>query len=329
MDILILNADEVQASMPAGDVIAATKEAMAIYAAKKAVVPLRSNLDARKGQALFMPGLAEEAEALGVKIVSVYPDNPARNLPAVPATMVLLDTETGMVKALMDGTALTRMRTGALSGASTDLLARKDAKVFLLIGTGGQAMRQLESVLAVRSLATAYVFNRKQEKAEAFVASVKDELASYGTTLVPVSDLDSVTGEADIITAVTTAKQPVFDGQKVKAGCHINGVGAYTPQMIELPPEIVVRADKIFVDTIDGVLNEAGDMIKPINDGLVTREKIANEIGDLLLQKLPARERDDEITLFKTTGSAVYDVVVAEKIFRFAEEKGLGTYVRV
>lgn len=329
MDILILNADEVQASMPAGDVIAATKEAMAIYAAKKAVVPLRSNLDARKGQALFMPGLAEEAEALGVKIVSVYPDNPARNLPAVPATTVLLDTETGMVKALMDGTALTRMRTGALSGAATDLLARKDAKVFLLIGTGGQAMRQLESVLAIRSLATAYVFNRKQEKAEAFVASVKDELASYGTTLVPVSDLDSVTGEADIITAVTTAKQPVFDGQKVKAGCHINGVGTYTPQMIELPPEIVVRADKIFVDTIDGVLNEAGDMIKPINDGLVTREKIANEIGDLLLQKLPARERDDEITLFKTTGSAVYDVVVAEKIFRFAEEKGIGTYVRV
>lgn len=329
MDILILNADEVQASMPAGDVIAATKEAMAIYAAKKAVVPLRSNLDARKGQALFMPGLAEEAEALGVKIVSVYPDNPARNLPAVPATMVLLDTETGMVKALMDGTALTRMRTGALSGAATDLLARKDAKVFLLIGTGGQAMRQLESVLAIRSLATAYVFNRKQEKAEAFVASVKDELASYGTTLVPVSDLDSVTGEADIITAVTTAKQPVFDGQKVKAGCHINGVGTYTPQMIELPPEIVVRADKIFVDTIDGVLNEAGDMIKPINDGLVTREKIANEIGDLLLQKLPARERDDEITLFKTTDSAVYDVVVAEKIFRFAEEKGIGTYVRV
>ena len=329
MDILILNADEVQVSMPVGDVIAATKEAMAIYAAKKAVVPLRSNLDARKGQALFMPGLAEEAEALGVKIVSVYPDNPARNLPAVPATMVLLDTETGMVKALMDGTALTRMRTGALSGAATDLLARKDAKVFLLIGTGGQAMRQLESVLAVRSLATAYVFNRKQEKAEAFVASVKDKLASYGTTLVPVSDLDSVTGEADIITAVTTAKQPVFDGQKVKAGCHINGVGAYTPQMIELPPEIVVRADKIFVDTIDGVLNEAGDMIKPINDGLVTREKIANEIGDLLLQKLPGRERDDEITLFKTTGSAVYDVVVAEKIFRFAEEKGLGTTVKI
>ena len=329
MDILILNADEVQVSMPVGDVIAATKEAMAIYAAKKAVVPLRSNLDAAKGQALFMPGLAEEAEALGVKIVSVYPENPARNLPAVPATMVLLDTETGMVKALMDGTALTRMRTGALSGAATDLLARKDAKVFLLIGTGGQAMRQLESVLAVRSLATAYVFNRKQEKAEAFVASVKDKLASYGTTLVPVSDLDSVTGEADIITAVTTAKQPVFDGQKVKAGCHINGVGAYTPQMIELPPEIVVRADKIFVDTIDGVLNEAGDMIKPINDGLVTREKIANEIGDLLLQKLPARERDDEITLFKTTGSAVYDVVVAEKIFRFAEEKGLGTTVKI
>lgn len=329
MEILILKADEVRAAMPTGDGIAATKEAMAMYVAKKAVVPLRSNLSAAKGQALFMPGLVEEADALGVKIVSTYPDNPARNLPAVAATMVLLDTETGMVKCLMDGTELTRMRTGALAGAATDLLARKDAKVFLLIGTGGQAMRQLESVLAVRPIDTAYVFNRKQEKAEAFVASAKDELASYGASLVPVSDLDHATGEADIITAVTTAKQPVFDGRKVKAGCHINGVGAYTPQMIELPPEIVVRADKIFVDTVDGVLNEAGDMIKPVNDGLVTRKKIANEIGDAVLQKLPGRERDDEITLFKTTGSAVYDVVVAEKIFRFAEEKGIGTYVRV
>lgn len=329
MEILILNADEVKASMAMEEAVAATKEAMAIYAANKALVPLRSNLDAAKGQALFMPGLAEEADALGVKIVSVYPDNPARNLPAIAATMVLLDTETGMVKGLMDGTELTRMRTGALSGAATDLLARKDAKVFLLIGTGGQAMRQLEAVLAVRGIETAYIFNRKQEKAEAFVASAKDELASYGAALVPVSDLDPVTGEADIITAVTTAKTPVFDGTKVKPGCHINGVGAYTPDMIELPSEIVVRADKIFVDTVEGVLNEAGDMMKPIKDGLVPREKIANEIGDVILEKLPGRERDDEITLFKTTGSAVYDVVVAEKIFHLAEEKGIGRTVEM
>ena len=329
MEILILNADEVKASMAMEEAVAATKEAMAIYAANKALVPLRSNLDAAMGQALFMPGLAEAADALGVKIVSVYPDNPARNLPAVAATMVLLDTETGMVKGLMDGTELTRMRTGALSGAATDLLARKDAKVFLLIGTGGQAMRQLEAVLAVRGIETAYIFNRKQEKAEAFVASAKDELASYGATLVPVSDLDPVIGEADIITTVTTAKSPVFDGKKVKPGCHINGVGAYTPDMIELAPEIVVRADKIFVDTVDGVLNEAGDIMKPIKDGLVTREKIANEIGDVILEKLPGRERDDEITLFKTTGSAVYDVVVAEKIFHLAEEKGIGRTVEM
>ena len=271
--------------------------------------------------------MVEESHALGAKIISVYPQNPSKGLPAVPATMVVMDTDTGLVKGIMDGTELTRMRTGGLSGAATDLLARKNAKTFLLIGTGGQAESQLESVLAVRDIETAYIFNRKQEKAEAFVDSVKESMAPYKAKLVPVSDLDPVLGEADIITAVTTSKEPVFDGSKVKEGCHINGVGSYTPEMIELPPEIVVRADKIYVDTADGVLNEAGDMIKPIEDGLVPREKIANELGSVLLHHLPGRERDDEITLFKSTGSAVFDIVAGEKVYQRGKEKGLGTFI--
>ena len=331
MNLLILNAEEVTASMDVKDVIEADKEAMALYSKGESNIPLRSNLDVKdaEGQALFMPGLVEGAKALGAKIISVYPKNPAKGLPAVPATMVVMDTETGLVKGIMDGTELTRMRTGGLAGAATDVLAKKDAKTFVLIGTGGQAKSQLESVLAVRDIETAYIFNRKQEKAATFVASVEKDMAPYGAKLVPVSDLGPVIPEADIITAVTTATEPVFDGSKVKAGCHINGIGAYTPEMIELPPEIVARADKIYVDTIDGVLNEAGDMIKPIKDGLVTEEKIANELGQVLLGELPGRESDDEITLFKSTGSAVFDVVVGEKICRFAEEKGIGTMVEM
>ena len=331
MKVLMLTAEEVSRSMSVRDVIEADKSAMGYYSSKKTDIPLRTNLDVKKseGQALFMPGLIEGEDALGVKIIAVYPKNADKGMPSVPATMVMMDAKTGFVKAIMDGTELTRMRTGGLSGAATDLLAKKDAEVFVLIGTGGQAKSQLESVLAVRPIQKAYIFNRKQEKAEAFVESVKEDMKPYGAELIGISDLTPVIPEADIITAVTTATSPVFDGNLVKPGCHINGVGAYTPEMIELPPEIVARADKIYVDTIDGVLNEAGDMIKPMKDGLVPEEKIANELGQVLLGELPGRKNDDEITLFKSTGSAVFDVVVGEKICRFAEEKGIGTMVEM
>lgn len=331
MKILVLTAEEVKQSMSVKDVIEADKAAMAYYTSGKTAIPLRTNVDVQKaeGQALFMPGSIEGEDALGVKIISVFPKNVEKNLPSVPAIMVVMDTETGFVKGMMDGTELTRMRTGALSGAATDLLAKKDAGVFVMIGTGGQAASQLESVLAVRPIQKAYIFNRKLEKAEAFVDGVKEEMASYGATLIPVDDLSKVLPEADVVTAVTTATEPVFDADLIKKGCHINGIGAYTPDMVELPPEIVARADKIYLDTIDGVINEAGDIIKPLRDGLVEKKDVEREIGGVVLGELEGRESDEEITLFKSTGSAVFDIVVAEKVYRMAKEKGIGRYIEM
>lgn len=331
MKVLMLTAEEVSRSMSVRDVIEADKSAMGYYASKKTDIPLRTNLDVKKseGQALFMPGLIEGEDALGVKIIAVYPKNADKGMPSVPATMVMMDAKTGFVKAIMDGTELTRMRTGGLSGAATDLLAKKDAEVFVLIGTGGQAKSQLESVLAVRPIQKAYIFNRKQEKADAFVESVKEDMKAYGAELIGISDLAPVIPEADIITAVTTATSPVFDGNLVKPGCHINGVGAYTPDMIELPPEIVARADKVYLDTIDGVMHEAGDLMKPVQDGLVSREKVEHEIGEVVLGTLKGRKNDDEITLFKSTGSAVFDIVVGEKVYQMAKEKGIGREIQL
>ncbi|MDD7363148.1 MAG: ornithine cyclodeaminase family protein [Peptoniphilus sp.] len=331
MKVLILTAEEVQQSMNVRDVIEADKSAMGYFTGGKTTIPLRTNIDVQKagGQALFMPGVIEGEDALGVKIIAVYPKNAEKGLPAVPATMVLMDVETGFVKGIMDGTELTRMRTGALSGAATDLLAKEDAEVFVLIGTGGQAKSQLESVLAVRPIKKAYIFNRKQDKADAFVDAVKEDMSEYGAELIGISSLEEVLPEADVITTVTTATSPVFDGSLVKPGCHVNGVGAYTPEMIELPPEIIERADKVYLDTIDGVMNEAGDLMKPVEDGVVERAKVEHEIGEVVLGNLPGRESDEEITLFKSTGSAVFDIVVAEKVYRMAREKGIGREIEL
>ncbi|VEJ36327.1 ornithine cyclodeaminase [Aedoeadaptatus ivorii] len=329
MEILVLNGSEVRGAMSMREWIEADKSAAAMYSKKQCDIPLRTNIDVKdaEGQALFMPGVVEGENALGIKIVSVYPNNAARNLPSLSATVLVMEKETGAVKGILDGTELTKMRTGALAGAATDLLARKDAKTFLLIGTGGQAESQLEAVLAVRDIQTAYVFNRKQEKAEAFVEGVKEHMAPYGAELIAVSDLDGVIENADVITAVTTAKEPVFEGSKVKAGCHINGMGAYTPEMIELDPEIVVRADKVFLDTVDGVMNEAGDMMQPVKDGRVGKEKLQHELGELVLEAATGRESDEEITVFKSTGSAVFDIVTAEALYQTAKSKGIGSTI--
>ena len=159
------------------DAIQADKEALALYSKNEAVIPLRINIDVPKeeGQSLYMPGYAPGASALGIKIISVYPKNLDRGLPSVPATMVLINEKTGEVCAIMDGTHLTRIRTGAVSGAATELLARKDAKIFALFGTGGQAESQLEAVLEVRDIQEVRIFGRNKERAQDFAQRMTEK----------------------------------------------------------------------------------------------------------------------------------------------------------
>lgn len=327
MDILILKQSDMADIATMSDIIQADKDALAIYSANGANIPLRVNLavPADNGQSLFMPGYAEQAAALGIKIVSVYPDNAAKGKSNVPATMILLDNTSGEVCALLDGTYLTQLRTGAVSGAATDLLARQDSHTFALFGTGGQAACQLEAVLCVRPIQQVNVFDLDQQRATAFATAMQEKFAAqYGVTINVAASADDAIADADIITVVTTAKTPVFDGSKVKPGTHINGVGSYTPDMQELDPVLLSKAGKIYVDTRDGVLNESGDFIQPIKQGQFSAERITGELGEAINGDAPLREDDDEITLFKSTGSAVLDIVAAKRIYdqAVAQRKG-------
>lgn len=323
-----LSANDIRACFSMKEAIAADKEALAAYSAGKANIPLRTNIDIPEynGQSLYMPGYATgDTPASGIKIVSVYPENAQHGLASVPATMVTLDAKTGIVNAILDGTYLTQLRTGAVQGAATDLLARKDSKSALLIGAGGQALSQLTAMLTVRPLTTVYIFDLNLDKAHAFIDNAQQVFdGRFAVKLVAVADPNDVVADVDIITSVTTAKQPTFDGSLVQTGTHINGVGAYTPEMKEIPGEAISKADHIWVDTKDGTLAEAGDLIAALKDGQATEDNI-DELGQLVNQDIPGRTNDRDITFFKTVGSAVLDIVVANKIVQAADEQGIGT----
>ena len=328
MSILVLNENDMKNVMDMKSAIAAVKEAAKSYSSGNADIPLRANLNVKEhnGNSLYMYGYVKDCNALGVKLVSVYPDNPKYGLDACPATMILEDAKTGAVSAIMDGTYLTRLRTGALSGAATELMSRKNSKIFALIGTGGQAESQLDAVLAVRDIEEVRVYSRNIDNVKKFIDRVS---SGKKQKFIACTTSDEAIKDADIITAVTVSNEPVFDGKKVKKGCHINGVGSYTPTMSEIDEYIVCNSKIIIVDTMDGTINETGDFLKPMKKGIFNKDMVTGELGELVSGKCKNRESDDDITFFETTGSAVFDLVTAEKLREMASAKKLGTLINL
>ncbi|ALV21463.1 ornithine cyclodeaminase family protein [Carnobacterium antarcticum] len=330
--MIILTKEDMQKVFSMEEAIEADKEALRLFSEGKSTVPLRTNIDVPEyeGQSLYMPAYVSGSQsALGVKIVSVYPNNIDKNLPSVPATMVVLNSKTGIVEAVMDGTYLTQLRTGAVQGAATDVLARKDAKVAALFGTGGQAITQLEAMLTVRQLEEVRIFDIDKGRCQKFVEEMSEEFAAFGTKMIAATSAEEAVAGADIITSATTSKRATFDGKFVEEGTHINGVGAYTPEMHEIPADIIVKADKVIFDTTEGVLAEAGDIITPLEEGLVERSHYQGDLGEVMLGKIAGRATDAEITVFKTVGTAVLDVVTAEKILQKAKKFGVGTTINM
>ena len=326
--MLILTKSDIQRCFSMKDAILAAKEAVRLYSSGDATVPLRTNLDVAdyRGQSLYMPAVTRgKQNALGVKIVSVYPENIEKGLPSVPATMVALDPETGIVSAILDGTYLTQLRTAAIQGAGTEELANPDAKIGGLIGTGGQGYQQAIAMMTARDLEELRVFDIDFKRAQAFAKELSKDVADlFATKIYAVETAKEAVTDADVITTVTTSKVNTFDAADVKAGAHVNGIGAYTPEMLELPAELLVKADAVVFDTNDGVLAEAGDILEPIKQGLLTKEDYTGELGDLLLGKIQGRQHPEDITVFKSVGSAVLDIVTAQMIVEKALQDGIG-----
>ena len=324
--MLYLSANEIREIFSMKEAIESDREAFMIQAAGLAEVPVRTNFNvAEGGITSFMPALIKKYPRAGIKIVSTYAGNYKKGLPAVSATVLLTDPETGAVNALLDGTELTRMRTGAVSGLATELLANETAEVGALFGTGGQAASQLEAVLTSRPLKEVRVYDTAPERIADFIERAAKTAAKFGTMLVSAGSPAEAVAEADVITTVTTSPDPVFDGKLVRAGAHINAVGTFMPHKRELDEYIVRRADKIFIDNREAVMSEAGEFLIPLAAGRFSETMITGELGDLITGRTHGRKSREDITLMKTVGFATLDIVIAHKVYEKALKAGVGT----
>lgn len=324
--IRILSAADVDQCLEMSDAIQAMEAAFAQLSAGEAQVPLRTQLPvaAVEGTALFMPVYLPGNQRIALKTVTVFPRNPDRNLPLIHAMVQVLDGVTGAPLALMDGEVLTALRTGAAGGLATRLLAREDADTAAVIGAGVQGRTQLSAVCAVRPIRKAWVLDRSQDAAQSFAFEMSDRLG------IPVEAANSpdVLSQARVICTATTSLEPVFQDHRISDGVHINAVGAYRPDMCEIPSETVQRA-RVIVDQVEGCRAEAGDLIQPIEAGIISSDHIKGELGEVVSGSLPGRQNPDQITLFKSVGNAVQDLAAASLVLDRAEARGLGTRVGI
>lgn len=328
--MLVLDAADVRRALPMAAAIEAMKRAFAALSDGRAVVPERIQLavEPHDGVSLVMSALvdADGEEALAVKVVSLFDRNAERGLARIQAAVLVLEADTGRPVALLEGATLTAIRTGAASGAATDLMSRPDSRTAAILGAGVQARTQLEAVCTVRPIETVWVY----DPLEAAVASFIDEMA--GRSPIPAdvraaADAREAVAEADVVCAATTSPTPVFSDADLKAGTHVNAVGSYQPDVEEVPPETIVRA-RLVVDSRHAALAETSDLIQPIRDGLITADHIQAELGELVLGRAKGRTSDEQVTLFKAVGVAVQDAVAARAALDRAEQLGLGQQVR-
>lgn len=303
--------EEVRGALTMPEAIRAVKEAFIQLSTGQARVPARTSLEIPEFRttALVMPAYLPRSKRLGLKLISLCEDNPAKGLPMAQAVAILMDAELGTPLAVLDASYLTAVRTGAASGAATDALARKEARVAAIFGCGVQGKAQLEAVAAVRPIRKAFVFDINPRTAAAFAEEMRRKLAMD----VEPATSPEVLREADVISTATTSSVPVFSDAHLKPGVHINAIGSYKPHVREIPGETIRRA-KVFVDQRQACLEEAGDLIIPLRENLIGEGHIRAEIGEVLAGLKPGRNSEDEITVFKSVGNAVQDLALASLV---------------
>ncbi|HRN50311.1 MAG TPA: hypothetical protein PLC52_04110 [Anaerolineales bacterium] len=328
--MLILTANEVRQALPMHECIAAMKQAYAALSGGAAEVPLRSRLTVapHEGLSILMPafvdGASAQEQALAVKLVSLFNKNPARGLPLINAVVLAFDPETGALQAILEGAAVTAIRTGAGCGAATDVLARPDARTVAVFGAGVQARTQLAAACEVRDIETAWVYSPNAEQAAAFIT----EMAGVGRIpkdLRAAASPQEAAANADIISTATTSPTPVFAAADVRPGTHINAAGSYTADAIEVPSELVARAH-VTVDSRSATQAESGEIAMTLQQGLLAADNI-HEIGAVLNGQAPGRSSAEQITFFKSVGVAVQDAMAARVAVANAHKLGIGTQV--
>jgi ornithine cyclodeaminase len=327
--MLVLTREDLRRALSMPEAMDAVAAAFAQLSSDRADVPLRTHVPVppANGLALFMPAYLGGSSALGVKALTLFPDNPAlHGLPAISALVMLFDTTTGLPLALMEGGHLTAQRTGAASGVATRYMARMDARVLAIFGAGAQAVSQVEAVCVARPIARVWIVNRTPEHADDLAARLHAIGAPVPMDIRVARAPAEALAEADVLCCATASTTPLFADADLRTGVHINGIGSYRPTMQEVPSATVARA-RVVVDSRPAAWAEAGDLIIPRDQGHITEQHIAGELGEVVLGKVAGRTDDAQITVFKSVGNAVQDVAVAQAAHTRARVLGLGTEV--
>ena len=319
----LLTEQHVHSLLPMTDLISAMESALAKFSAGEVLQPVRTVLTVGPTKAYFglMPASVPNPASLGAKIVTVFGENHKKGLPSHLATILLLDPETGSLVALMDGRYITEARTAAVSAVSARFLANANASTLAIIGTGVQARSHLEALQHVRQLQDVRVWSPRQQSRDQFVDDMSPQLP------IPIRacpSAEAAVADADLIVLATSSKTPVVEEPWVANGAHVMCVGACRPDQREMAPALVKRS-RLYVDSRAAALVESGDVVMNIADGLFDHTHVRGEIGELVLGRVSGRGSESEVTIFKSLGMAVEDVVAADLVFRRASETGAGT----
>jgi alanine dehydrogenase len=326
---LLLSKDDVASVLTMKDCIDTVESAFAELARGNAIMPQRAVIRVadHKGLFLGMPAfIGGELNALGLKVVTVYPDNPSRHgIPTTLGTLLLCDPATGKTVAIMDAGYLTAVRTGAASGVATRYLARENSESCVIFGAGVQAKKQLEAVNLARPLRMAHVIDIDSEAAERYAHEMGELI---GLEIVPTADVETAVRGADIVVTATNSREPLFDGAWLSPGTHVNNIGSHSPDARELDTTTVKRS-KFVADLKEANLAEAGDILIPIQEGAVTEDHIYGGLGEIVTGSKPGRETAEEITVFKSCGLAIQDVSTAHGVYNAARERRIGTEIEL
>ncbi len=326
MEILVLDNRQIRELLPMTECIELMADALMALARGEVYQPLRTIVRPPEAGGLLglMPAYrAGEEGAFGLKAICVFPGNPAKGKDAHQGAVMLFSRETGELLALMNASEITAIRTAAISAVATRLLAREDAQQLGIIGAGVQARTHLAALGAVRAIRYARVAARNIEHAQQLAREMQPKV---GFPIESVGTNEEAVRGADVIVTATSSLEPVINRDWISPGAHINAIGTHSPNSREIDSATMAAA-RIFTDRRESALNEAGDYLLAAKEGLVTPESILGEIGELLIGTKTGRTSATEITLFKSLGLAIEDVVSADYLYQKAKSQNAGTWI--
>jgi len=323
---LLLSRKEIEQILPPKEVIKAVEESYREFGLGTATVPPRIRVDMERynGNILVMPAYLTGMDALGTKLVTTHLENSKFNLPTVIGTIILNDPKTGVPTAILDGTYITAMRTGAAGAVAAKYLSREDSSTVTIIGTGVQGRSQLIALCEVRPIQKVFAFDADTTRCEEYIREMKKRIDAE---IARTDNLEEAVRKSDIVVTATPSSDPTVKGDWVMEGCHVTGIGSHSPDARELDENVITKASKIVLDTWDA--KKVGDIAYPISKGLLKEEDIYSDIGTIVAGKKPGRTSPNEITVFKSVGTAVADVSTALRTYQLAKKRRVGKSVNL